>query len=91
MTKVAKDKVKNGQLIDIDIDLFHKGKNYSSYRFMGAHLVTEKRKRGIRLQLGHRMQAKSMLLEIFVILNQKMNLKWKRLIKEEYGQYLYQG
>ena len=47
MTKVAKDKVKNGQLIDIDIDLFHKGKNYSSYRFMGAHLVTEKRKRGI--------------------------------------------
>ncbi|MDU7365523.1 1,4-alpha-glucan branching protein GlgB [Clostridium sp.] len=48
MTKVAKDKVKNGQLIDIDIDLFHKGKNYSSYRFMGAHLVTEKRKRGIR-------------------------------------------
>ena len=48
MTKVAKDKVKNGQLIDIDIDLFHKGKNYSSYRFMGAHSVTEKRKRGIR-------------------------------------------
>ena len=48
MTKVAKDKVKNGQLIDIDIDLFHKGKNYSSYRFMGAHLVTEKRKRGVR-------------------------------------------
>lgn len=48
MAQVVKNKVKNGQLVDIDIDLFHKGRNYSSYKFMGAHIVSEKRKRGVR-------------------------------------------
>ena len=37
MTKAVKNKVKNGQLVDVDISLFHKGMNYNSYRFMGAH------------------------------------------------------
>ena len=40
--------VKKGQLIEDDNDLFHQGKNYNSYRFMGAHNIIENRKRGVR-------------------------------------------
>ncbi|MGL5084866.1 MAG: 1,4-alpha-glucan branching protein GlgB [Clostridium sp.] len=40
--------VKKGQLIENDNYLFHQGKNYNSYRFMGAHSIVENRKRGIR-------------------------------------------
>lgn len=43
---IIKDNIKSIQAIDID--LFHKGTNYSSYKFMGAHCVSEKRKRGVR-------------------------------------------
>lgn len=43
---IIKDNIKSIQAIDID--LFHEGTNYSSYKFMGAHCVSEKRKRGVR-------------------------------------------
>lgn len=48
MVQDLKTKVKNGQLLDEDLQLFHEGKNYNSYRFMGAHCVSEKRKKGVR-------------------------------------------
>ena len=41
-------KVKKGQLIDEDILLFHEGKNYKAYKFMGAHVTSENRKKGVR-------------------------------------------
>ncbi|MEQ8199675.1 MAG: 1,4-alpha-glucan branching protein GlgB, partial [Clostridiaceae bacterium] len=31
-----------------DVYLFHQGTHYNTYDFMGAHLVTEKRKKGVR-------------------------------------------
>lgn len=40
--------IKKGQITDFDNYLFHEGKNYNSYRFMGAHPTTEKRKRGVK-------------------------------------------
>ena len=36
------------QITDLNTYLFHEGKNYTSYAFMGSHQVTEKRKKGIR-------------------------------------------
>ncbi|QLY82257.1 1,4-alpha-glucan branching protein GlgB [Clostridium intestinale] len=33
---------------DYDTYLFHNGSHYNAYKFMGAHLITEKRKRGVR-------------------------------------------
>lgn len=33
---------------DYDIYLFHSGKHYNAYEFMGAHGATEKRRRGVR-------------------------------------------
>lgn len=47
-TAAKKPIIKKGQLTELDNYLFHEGKNYNSYRFMGAHSVVEKRKRGIR-------------------------------------------
>ena len=44
----ANNKVKNGELIIKDIELFHKGKNFKSYSFMGAHCISENRRRGVR-------------------------------------------
>ena len=46
--KVIKKTVKKGQITEFDNYLFHEGKNYNSYRFMGSHSVIEKRKRGVR-------------------------------------------
>ncbi len=51
-----KDRVEDEktEIIDIkniseyDTYLFHNGSHYNSYKFMGAHLITEKRKRGVR-------------------------------------------
>ncbi|WP_073022854.1 1,4-alpha-glucan branching protein GlgB [Clostridium intestinale] len=51
-----KDRVENEktEIIDIkniseyDTYLFHNGSHYNAYKFMGAHLITEKRKRGVR-------------------------------------------
>ena len=43
-----KQNIKKGQLTDFDNYLFHEGKNYNSYRFMGSHSIVEKRKRGVR-------------------------------------------
>lgn len=31
-----------------NISLFHEGKHYEAYAFMGAHVVSEKRKKGVR-------------------------------------------
>lgn len=41
-------KVRNGQFIDKDILAFHEGKNYWAYKFMGAHITSENRKKGVR-------------------------------------------
>ncbi|MGL5353698.1 MAG: 1,4-alpha-glucan branching protein GlgB [Clostridium sp.] len=46
--KEKKVTVKKGQLIEAENYLFHEGKNYNSYRFMGSHSIVENRKRGIR-------------------------------------------
>ena len=36
------------QLTEFNTYLFHEGKNYYSYGFMGAHVVVEKKKKGVR-------------------------------------------
>jgi 1,4-alpha-glucan branching enzyme len=38
----------NGRISDLSTYLFHEGKNYTSYKFMGSHQSYEKRKKGIR-------------------------------------------
>ena len=43
-----KKKSYKSQITDLNTYLFHEGKNYTSYAFMGSHQVTEKRKKGIR-------------------------------------------
>lgn len=43
----AKKKLKC-EITDMNTYLFHEGKNYYSYAFMGAHVVSEKRKKGVR-------------------------------------------
>lgn len=45
--KTTKPKIKC-ELSDMNIYLFHEGKHYEAYGFMGAHIVSEKRKRGVR-------------------------------------------
>ncbi|MGG5460088.1 1,4-alpha-glucan branching protein GlgB [Clostridium sp. B9] len=47
------DNFKNNYKVfsDDDLYLFHEGKNYKAYRFMGAHFTSEKRKRGVRFTL----------------------------------------
>ncbi|MDD7796430.1 1,4-alpha-glucan branching protein GlgB [Clostridium sp. 'White wine YQ'] len=35
-------------ITDYDAYLFHQGNHYNAYKFMGAHLVTENRKKGVR-------------------------------------------
>lgn len=45
---LSKKKSYKSQITDLNTYLFHEGKNYTSYAFMGSHQVTEKRKRGIR-------------------------------------------
>ena len=48
--KVVTKKVKC-ELSDFNTYLFHEGKNYNSYAFMGSHIVTEKRKKGVRFSI----------------------------------------
>ena len=45
--KSVKKKVKCELSVD-NISLFHEGKHYEAYAFMGAHVVSEKRKKGVR-------------------------------------------
>ena len=45
--KPVKKKVKCELSVD-NISLFHEGKHYEAYAFMGAHVVSEKRKKGVR-------------------------------------------
>ena len=45
--KTVKKKVKCELNVD-NISLFHEGKHYEAYAFMGAHAVCEKRKKGVR-------------------------------------------
>ncbi|MGL5087672.1 MAG: 1,4-alpha-glucan branching protein GlgB, partial [Clostridium sp.] len=40
--------LKKGHLSENDNKLFHEGKNFNSYRFMGAHSIIQNRKRGVR-------------------------------------------
>ena len=47
MKTIVKTKLKC-ELTDYNTYLFHEGKNYYSYGFMGAHIITEKRKKGVR-------------------------------------------
>ncbi|MGL5245339.1 MAG: 1,4-alpha-glucan branching protein GlgB, partial [Sarcina sp.] len=46
--KAPSEKVVKKAISDLDIYLFHEGKHYQCYQFMGAHFVTEKRKKGVR-------------------------------------------
>ena len=39
------------ELTEFNTYLFHEGKNYNSYAFMGSHIVTEKRKKGVRFSV----------------------------------------
>ena len=48
--KMATKKIKC-ELTDFNTYLFHEGKNYNSYAFMGSHMVTEKRKKGVRFSV----------------------------------------
>ena len=48
MSQIEKNKYKQEQFINRDIELFHKGKNFESYSFMGAHCISENRRRGVR-------------------------------------------
>ena len=45
--KYVKKKVKCELSVE-NISLFHEGKYYEAYGFMGAHVITEKRKKGVR-------------------------------------------
>ena len=45
--KPVKKKVKCELSVD-NISLFHEGKHYEAYGFMGAHVISEKRKKGVR-------------------------------------------
>ena len=45
--KPVKKKVKC-ELSEDNISLFHQGKHYEAYAFMGAHVISEKRKKGVR-------------------------------------------
>ncbi|MDZ4994704.1 1,4-alpha-glucan branching protein GlgB [Clostridium perfringens] len=43
-----KSSMKNEIFSEEDLYLFHEGKNYNAYKFMGAHFISENRKRGVR-------------------------------------------
>ena len=43
-----KSSMKNEIFNEEDLYLFHEGKNYNAYKFMGAHFTSENRKRGVR-------------------------------------------
>lgn len=43
-----KNKLKNKIFNEEDLYLFHEGRNYNAYNFMGAHFTSENRKRGVR-------------------------------------------
>lgn len=46
--KVETNIAKNGKFNKKDINLFHEGRNFKSYSFMGAHCISENRRRGVR-------------------------------------------
>lgn len=48
MSQIMKNKEMTEELFNRDIELFHEGKNFECYSFMGAHLVSENRRRGVR-------------------------------------------
>ena len=48
MTEVAIKNTKKEILDKRNIELFHSGKNISSYEFMGAHIASENRRKGVR-------------------------------------------
>ena len=45
--KYVKKKVKCELSVE-NISLFHEGKHYEAYGFMGAHIISENRKKGVR-------------------------------------------
>ena len=46
-----KIELKNKIFNEDDLYLFHEGRNYNAYNFMGAHFTSENRKRGVRFTL----------------------------------------
>ena len=46
-----KTQLKNKIFNEDDLYLFHEGRNYNAYNFMGAHFTSENRKRGVRFTL----------------------------------------
>ena len=43
--------LKNKIFYEYDLYLFHEGRNYNAYNFMGAHFTSENRKRGVRFTI----------------------------------------
>lgn len=48
MSQIMKNKKMSEELLNRDIELFHEGKSFECYSFMGAHCVSENRRRGVR-------------------------------------------
>ena len=48
MVQAVRNELQNEIFNKEDIELFHNGKNINSYAFMGAHLKSEDRRRGVR-------------------------------------------
>ena len=48
MREKYKKELKNKIFNEEDLYLFHEGRNYNAYNFMGAHFTSENRKRGVR-------------------------------------------
>ena len=80
--KVTKKVIKKGQITEFDNYLFHEGKNYNSYRFMGAHSVIEKRKRGIRFTVW---AAKASMVYIVGDFSEFKPLEKYKMEKIEFG------
>ena len=48
MPQTERSKIRYAEEFIKELELFHKGKNYKSYKVMGAHIVSENRKKGVR-------------------------------------------
>ncbi len=84
MVEVKKKKVivKKGQILEVDNCLFHQGKNYNSYRFMGAHSIIENRKRGIRFTTWAPKASSIYVVGDFTDFNVQEEYKLERLTDE---------
>ncbi len=85
--KVKNDDSKKSkcEINEYNIEMFHSGNHFECYKFMGAHLITEERKRGVRFTTWA-PNAKN----VFVVgdfSNFKVEEKYKMERVSEYGLY----